>query len=34
MDPSLSLAYNARGYAYFRLKKYIDAMADFDNAIA
>jgi tetratricopeptide (TPR) repeat protein len=33
MDPSLSLAYNARGYAYFRQKKYIDALADFDNAI-
>jgi tetratricopeptide (TPR) repeat protein len=33
MDPSLSLAFNARGYAYFRQKRYIDALADFDNAI-
>jgi tetratricopeptide (TPR) repeat protein len=33
LDPSLSLAYNARGFAYFRLKHYPDAIADFDQAI-
>ena len=33
MDPSLSLACNARGFAYFRLKQYAEALADFDQAI-
>ena len=33
LDPSLSLAFNARGFAYFRLKQYPQALADFDQAI-
>jgi tetratricopeptide (TPR) repeat protein len=33
LDPYLSVAFNARGYAYFRLKKYKESMADFDQAI-
>ncbi len=32
-DPSLSLAFNARGYAYLRLKQYAKAISDFDRAI-
>jgi Flp pilus assembly protein TadD len=33
LDPYLSAAWNARGYAYFRLKKYKESVADFDQAI-
>jgi len=33
LDPSLSLAYNARGYAHYRLKHFAEAMRDFDEAI-
>ena len=33
MDPSMPLAYNARGYAHYRLKQYPEAMADYDKAI-
>jgi tetratricopeptide (TPR) repeat protein len=33
LDPSLTLALNARGYAHFRLKQYAKALADFDQAI-
>ena len=33
IDPSLSLAYNARGYALFRLKLFKEAIKDFDEAI-
>jgi tetratricopeptide (TPR) repeat protein len=33
LDPALSLALNARGFAYFRLKQYAEAIADFDQAI-
>jgi len=33
LDPTLSTTFNARGYAYFRLKKYKQAIADFDQAI-
>ena len=33
LDPSMPLAYNARGYAHFRLKHYPEAIADFDQAI-
>src|ERR1039458_4264557 len=32
-DPSLAPAYNGRGLAYLRLKEYIPAIADFDDAI-
>src|ERR1017187_10127200 len=32
-DPFLATTFNARGYAYFRLKKYQEAVADFDQAI-
>ena len=31
-DPTMSLAYNARGYAHYRQKQYGDALADFNNA--
>ena len=34
LDPTLSPTFNARGYAYFRLKKYKQAIADFDQAIS
>lgn len=33
LNPSLSLAYNGRGYAYYRLKNYQAAIGDFDAAI-
>ena len=33
LDPFLATTFNARGYAYFRLKKYKEAIADFDQAI-
>ncbi len=33
LDPYLSVAFNARGYAYFRLKKLKESLADFDQAI-
>ena len=33
LDPELTLAYNARGFAYLRLKRYALARADFDKAI-
>ena len=33
LDHTLSTTFNARGYAYFRLKKYKEAIADFDEAI-
>jgi tetratricopeptide (TPR) repeat protein len=33
LDSGLSLAYNARGYAYLRLLQYKEAVADFDRAI-
>jgi tetratricopeptide (TPR) repeat protein len=33
LDPFLSQAFNARGYAYFRMKQYKAALADFDQAI-
>ncbi len=33
LDPSLSLAYNARGYCHFKLKHFAEAMKDFDEAI-
>ncbi|MEO8592236.1 MAG: tetratricopeptide repeat protein, partial [Candidatus Solibacter sp.] len=33
LDPTMSATLNARGYAYFRLKKYQQAIADFDQAI-
>jgi len=33
IDPAMSLAYNGRGYARFRLKQYTEAIADFDQAI-
>jgi Flp pilus assembly protein TadD len=33
LDPGLSLAYNARGYAHLRLLQYKEAAADFDQAI-
>jgi Flp pilus assembly protein TadD len=33
LDPFLATTFNARGYAYYRLKKYPEAMADFDEAI-
>ena len=33
LDPFLATAFNARGYAYFRLKKLPQAIADFDQAI-
>jgi Flp pilus assembly protein TadD len=33
LDPFLSTAFNARGYAYYRLKKLPQAIADFDQAI-
>jgi Flp pilus assembly protein TadD len=33
LDPFLSQAFNARGYAHFRLKQYKEAVADFDQAI-
>jgi tetratricopeptide (TPR) repeat protein len=33
LNPSLALAYNGRGYAYYRLKNYQAASGDFDAAI-
>jgi tetratricopeptide (TPR) repeat protein len=33
LDPFVATTFNARGYAYFRLKKYGEAIADFDQAI-
>jgi tetratricopeptide (TPR) repeat protein len=33
LDPSLSLAFNARGFAHYKLKQYPEALADFDQAI-
>ena len=33
LDPELTLAYNARGFAYLRLKRYTLAKADFDKAL-
>jgi tetratricopeptide (TPR) repeat protein len=33
LNPFLSPAFNARGYAYFRIKQYQAAMADFDEAL-
>jgi Tfp pilus assembly protein PilF len=33
LDPELTLAYNARGFAYLRLKRYSLAMADFNKAL-
>ena len=32
-DPKFALAYNARGYAYYRLRDYSHAIADFDKAL-
>jgi tetratricopeptide (TPR) repeat protein len=33
IDPALTLAFNARGYAYLRLRKYSSAIDDFSKAI-
>ena len=33
LDPTLSLAMNARGYAYYLMKDYARALVDFDAAI-
>lgn len=33
LNPSLALAYNARGYAHIRLRQFREAIADFDQAI-
>ena len=33
VNPALPEAYNARGFAYFRLKRYAAAIADFDEAV-
>jgi tetratricopeptide (TPR) repeat protein len=33
LQPSLALAYNARGFAHYRLKQYPQAIADYDEAI-
>ena len=33
LDPFLATTFNARGYAYYRLKKFEMAIADFDQAI-
>jgi len=33
LDPFLATTFNARGYAYYRLKKLTQAIADFDQAI-
>ena len=33
LDPFLATTFNARGYAYYRLKKFPQAIADFDQAI-
>jgi Flp pilus assembly protein TadD len=33
LEPTLATVFNARGYAYYRLKKYKESMADFDQAI-
>ena len=33
LDPDLTLAYNARGFAYLKLKRYAPAMADFNKAL-
>jgi tetratricopeptide (TPR) repeat protein len=33
LDPELTLAYNARGFAYLKLKRYAAAMADFNKAL-
>jgi Flp pilus assembly protein TadD len=34
LDPELALAWNARGYAYLRLGRIREALADFDRALA
>ena len=33
LDPKMALAYNARGYAHYRLREYSAAIADYDEAI-
>jgi len=33
MDNTMSVAYNARGYANLRLRQLVEALADFDAAI-
>jgi Flp pilus assembly protein TadD len=33
LDPFLATNFNARGFAYYRLKKLKEAIADFDQAI-
>ena len=33
LEPALARAYNARGYAYLRMKDYEHALADFNEAI-
>ena len=33
LDPSMALAFNARGYAHLILKHYTEAIADFNDAI-
>jgi tetratricopeptide (TPR) repeat protein len=33
LDATLALAYNARGFAHYRLKHYPEALADFNVAI-
>jgi tetratricopeptide (TPR) repeat protein len=33
LDPTMSVAYNARGYAHYRLKQYLRAVEDYDLAI-
>jgi tetratricopeptide (TPR) repeat protein len=33
LDPKFTLAFNARGYAYFRLKRYKEAVEDLDEAL-
>ena len=33
LNPNRATAYNARGYAYLRMRMYKNALADFDQAI-
>ena len=33
LNPYLATAFNARGYAHFRLKQFKEALSDFDSAI-
>ncbi len=33
LNPSLSLAFNARGFAHLLLRQYTEAIADFNEAI-